>query len=366
MGRGGIAFSSTFGRHDRSTVGTVLGSTTGMDPLTEEARPHPEVTVVVAAHGRPEKLARTLESIRDQELPAAAYEIIIVDDGSEPPLVCEAPPGGPAQRTLRLPHVERSVARNRGAETARGSVLVFLDDDMIVSRDLLEAHLATQRKWPGALVVGAISLPPAFERSPFGRFRRALENGAVPQAAGPVSQPNFATAANMSMSRDAFLRLAGFEPALVSAEDQDLALRHTAAGGCIVFAPAAKALHDDSVTDLRSYCRRHEWGAEQMVPFLERYPEWPENRERLEVNGPARFGADSVARLLKKSAKSLLAGRLGREALFTAAALLESIWPTSPILPALYRLALGVHLQSGFRRGLAGRSQGIAAATAAP
>ena len=72
-------------------------------------------------------------------------------------------------------------------------------------------------------------------------------------------------------------KAAGFDAVLASSEDQDLALRHTATGGRIAFVPEARVVHCDSALDIRSYCRRAEWGAEHMIPFCRRYPDWPAN-----------------------------------------------------------------------------------------
>ena len=43
-----------------------------------------QVSVVLATHDRPERLARQLKALRAQDLDRAAYEIIVVDDASGP------------------------------------------------------------------------------------------------------------------------------------------------------------------------------------------------------------------------------------------------------------------------------------------
>jgi hypothetical protein len=90
-----------------------------------------------------------------------------------------------------------------------------------------------------------------------------------------------------------------------------------------------------------------------MAPFCLRYPDWPDNRNRLEVNGPIRWGRDSPRRILMKPAKQVLGGRAPLAVLCGVTDLLAARWPSSRLLPALYRLALGIHLQRGFRRGWA-------------
>jgi GT2 family glycosyltransferase len=107
-----------------------------------------------------------------------------------------------------------------------------------------------------------------------------------------MSTPNFCAAANMSIPRNLFQGLGGFDCAITSSEDQDLAMRHTAKGGLIAFLPEAEAVHHDNALDIRSYCRRAEWGIENMLPFCHRYPELPDNIERAMVNGLPRWGEE--------------------------------------------------------------------------
>jgi GT2 family glycosyltransferase len=314
---------------------------------------NPSLTVVVPTHDRPDALSETLAAVSRQSMSAAEYEVVVVDDGSSPPV--RLPPRGPelpGLSLLRLEGVERSAARNAGAGAARGELLVFLDDDMSVGPDFLAAHAQAQREWPGALAVGAVFLPAEVQATPFGRFRAALERDGIPQARGPTPKPNFCTAQNMSISSARFRDLGGFSTQMSSSEDQDLALRHSASGGRIVFLPEALAIHRDASIDLRSYCRRTEWGMEHMLPFIRRHADWPDNREREAVNGPVRWAQEPLRRSLAKTAKAILGRGPLRGALFRAAWALESAAPDSPILDRVYRLLLGVHLLRGYRRGL--------------
>ena len=311
------------------------------------------VSVVIPSRGRPEVLAETLAALREQSLPPSDFEIVVVDDGSVPPLSLSRVEDGVRLRLVRLDGRERSAARNAGARAAAGDILVFIDDDISVGREFVHAHLLGQREWPRALAVGSISLPDEALGRAFGRFRQQLERQGMPRQRGLTDARNFCTAANMSMRRDRFLELGGFDEELVSAEDQDFALRHRERGGAIVFLPEAASVHRDAALDIRSYCRRTEWGSERLVAFCRRHPTWPENVERDRVNGPIRLGDESVERTLRKLAKTLIALRPALEVLFAVAAILEHGAPDSWLLGRVYRLLLGAHIFRGYRRGLA-------------
>lgn len=321
------------------------------------------VSVVIASRGRPEPLAETLISLRRQTLQTSDFEIIVVDDGSVPPLCLSRVVGGAGLRLLRLDGRERSAARNAGARAAVGDVLVFIDDDITVGREFLEAHLLGQREWPGALAVGSISLPDESVGRAFGHFRQELEQRGIPRQRGLTDAKNFCTAANMSMRRQGFLELGGFDEELVSAEDQDLALRHRERGGAIVFLPEAAGTHRDVALDIRGYCRRTEWGSERLVAFCRRHPNWPENVERDRLNGRVRLGDEPIERTLRKLGKTVIALPPALEVLFAMAAILERTAPHGRLLERIYRLLLGAHIFRGYRRGLAHAAGSVATET---
>jgi len=87
----------------------------------------PSVSVLVCSKNGGIKLARMLQSLQMQDLPLV--EIILIDDGSDPPLAL--PFAG-----IHLIRNDRSLGliscRNNLAALAKGDWLVFLDDDVIL------------------------------------------------------------------------------------------------------------------------------------------------------------------------------------------------------------------------------------------
>jgi hypothetical protein len=156
------------------------------------------------------------------------------------------------------------------------------------------------------------------------------------------------------MPRQAFLQLGGFDETMVSAEDQDLALRHSGRGGAIAFAPEIEAVHRDVCCDIRSYCQRMEWAYERMIPFCRHHPLWSDNVERYRVNGPLRWREEPVARTARKLVKGVMASHPVPEMLFVVASVLEHGAPNSRLLHRVYALLLGAHIFRGYRKGLGG------------
>jgi GT2 family glycosyltransferase len=310
------------------------------------------LSVIVPTHNRPDKLVETLSCLQQQDLAGADYEVIVVDDGSNPPVRLPDRFARPAFTLVRLNGLGRSAARNKGAAIAKGGLLVFLDDDMKAPANFLASHLRAHGEWPDALLVGAVRLPVEAVSKPFGRFRQRLEDQTAPRVPGLVSVRNFCTAANMSISRDLFYKLGGFDSQIQSGEDQDFALRHTAANGRIAFVPEAETVHRDSALDARSYCQRAEWGMREILPFCYRHPDWPDNIERERVNGLIQLGREPIALSAYKLFKKAVGFRPFTSVLFFIAALLERVAPRSLALDKSYRLLLGVYIFRGYRTGL--------------
>jgi glycosyltransferase involved in cell wall biosynthesis len=312
----------------------------------------PKISVIIPTHNREATLRQTIRCFEEQTLTAEDYELVVVDDGSNPPVALYADCGNLRRTLIRLEGAERSAARNAGGAAARGDLLVFVDDDVLVGTDFLESHLRAQQEWPGALVVGSIHLASDGMRPSFLRFRNAIEGHKVPATRGLTASLNFCAAGNCSIPRDRFHEAGRFDEGMRSGEDQDLAFRHTGRGGVIAFVPEADALHNDSARGIRSYCRRAEWGMAHLAPFMEQHPLWPDNAERADVNGPTRFGREPFRQSLRKIIKVVFGRSPLILLLFGATSILERFAPDSRVLERCYDLLLGAHLQRGYRRGL--------------
>src|SRR5437764_776840 len=110
-------------------------------------------SIVVPTRDRPECLSRCLAALAEQRLEAGEYEIIVVDDGSSPPVALG--PSAPAAK-VRLVRRERAggpaAARNAGIRIATGAVLAFTDDDCRPSPRWLEAGLAAVEAGAGVVM----------------------------------------------------------------------------------------------------------------------------------------------------------------------------------------------------------------------
>ena len=116
------------------------------------------ISVVIPTYNRREVLVRTLNAFADQDI-QVKYEIIVCDDGSSDAtadtvrlMMRES------SFELRYLHHERdgwrlAATRNMGIAAAKGSLIVFLDDDIIPSPSYLSAHYEAHHR-PRSVTVG--------------------------------------------------------------------------------------------------------------------------------------------------------------------------------------------------------------------
>ena len=110
----------------------------------------PSVSVIVPCHdSRGDYLNRVLSALKCQTLPYMEWELVVIDNASDPPLsgwvdVSWHPQG----RVLREDTLGLTPARLRRIAESRGDLLVFVDDDNVPDSAYLEKALDISRNWP--------------------------------------------------------------------------------------------------------------------------------------------------------------------------------------------------------------------------
>jgi glycosyltransferase involved in cell wall biosynthesis len=103
-----------------------------------------QVSVIIPAHNpRRDYLARVLAALAAQTLPKDEWELVIVDNNSQPALSAElARQGHAAGRVLREGRTGLTAARLAGFAATTGEIIVLVDDDNVLAPD----YLATARR----------------------------------------------------------------------------------------------------------------------------------------------------------------------------------------------------------------------------
>ncbi len=213
----------------------------------------PFFSVVVCTRNRAAYLSDMVASLRAQDYPPDAYEIIVVDNASTDntrqvvdELNCL---GGKRIRYIQEPTVGLLWARNTGAQVAQGNIIAYADDDAIAEENwltsLCEVYEADDEV---ACVGGKIQvlwpnsrpdwLPKELETN-YG----ALDLGDEIRTLDYPLHPN---GGNFSVRRDVLVRLGGFAVGLglfLYNDEKELCYRIWKSGGKIVYAPKAIIYH---------------------------------------------------------------------------------------------------------------------------
>lgn len=106
---------------------------------------NPEISVIVPVYNGGPQLGKCLDALLDSEFPA--FEVLVVDDGSTDGSVAVARSRGLEVLPLKV-RSGPAAARNHGARHARGSILLFVDADVVVRKDTLSRIAALFRARP--------------------------------------------------------------------------------------------------------------------------------------------------------------------------------------------------------------------------
>jgi glucosyl-dolichyl phosphate glucuronosyltransferase len=212
------------------------------------------LSAIVPTRDRPERLIAGLQSLSRVQAPARGWEVIVVDDGSEPELERLVPAGLdlPPVRFVRQPPGGLNKARNRGVAEAQGSLIAFLDDDTIVDRGWARALVDAFADPACDAVGGRVTLrfegvAPSWLTA---RHRSYLAEYDLGEEARWIDGEPVPVGANCAVRRSAFEAGGGFlsgldriGSSLVSNGDTEFFRRLQREGGRIRYEPGAHVEH---------------------------------------------------------------------------------------------------------------------------
>jgi glycosyltransferase involved in cell wall biosynthesis len=263
----------------------------------------PLVTIAICTKDRPEAVKRLLSSLQEQAegLPegSGGLDIMVVDNAPSDERTRELVSTHPGVRYVREARPGLNFARNRALREARGQILAYLDDDVIVDQHWSAGLASAWADNPDACAFTGQVLPMeleteaqiVFERR--GGFRRGFDRIRF----GPVLPGNalypggagiFGAGANMAFRVDMLGSLGGFDEALDTGADVpgggdlDIFYRVIRAGYTLVYEPGFMVFHQhrrDMSALLRQY--RRSWGLGFMCYLRKCMKSDPERRANL-------------------------------------------------------------------------------------
>ena len=242
---------------------------THIAPLTLATSDAPRVSIVIPAYGEPLLTFSCLASIARHT--QGAFEVIVVDDASPEPLAA-ALAGVDGVRFQRNDANLGFIGTcNRGAALARGELLVFLNNDTLVTDGWLDALSRVFDEHADAGLVGARLVYPDGRLQEAGgivwRDGSAWNDGRGDDPERPaymyLREADYCSGACLAIPRALFAALGGFDVRYAPAyyEDVDLAFAVRAAGRKVFYQPAATIVHFEgrtSGTDVTQGIKRHQ------------------------------------------------------------------------------------------------------------
>lgn len=229
-----------------------------------------KVTVAIPTYNRADFLRQTLAGLVAQHFPRDHYEILVIDNNSRDhtaAVVAEFAAARPAPRYLREEQQGLDYARNRAIREARGEIILFGDDDILVRPDWIAQMAVPLLADAAARRIGAVGgeVIPVFPDGLPDWVREWHAPLAFRPDTGPIGPRHSPMGANLAFPAWVFQQLGGFHTALdrsagnyFSGGDSEMIRRVRAGGFDVWFSAAAAVQHQmpASRTTFR-YASRH-------------------------------------------------------------------------------------------------------------
>lgn len=211
-----------------------------------------------------ETLARTLAGLERQTYPRSLFEVVVVDDGSEPPLQLPATALSTKLVRQRRSGFGLARARNAGARAACHGIFLFLDSDILVEDDWMASHARWHHAASDAVTMGAYAdvaiddIPASTIRQHSGSLRELFAERPADQRLHedqlirtnqltlPTDDPfSVMLGGNFGFGRDFYWSIGGHDESFVrwGMEELELGYRATVGGALMVPVGEAFAWH---------------------------------------------------------------------------------------------------------------------------
>jgi glycosyltransferase involved in cell wall biosynthesis len=226
----------------------------------------PLVSVIIPTRDRPEHIDACLDAVLRCSYPRECLEVLVVDNASVDDRTAQAVASYAAAGSVRYLREERSgsaSARNRALPEARGTILLFTDDDGVPDVNWIVETVRGFAAAPDVAAVSGLLLPrelntPAqvwFEQ--YGGFSRGFQrrifdlgpNRPANQPLYPFSAGIFGTGNNMAFRAEVLRSIGGFDPGLgngtpaLGGVDSEALLRTVLLGYRLVYQPTSLVSH---------------------------------------------------------------------------------------------------------------------------
>jgi glycosyltransferase involved in cell wall biosynthesis len=211
----------------------------------------PSASVIIPTFNGASRIGACLDSLL-QQAAGRDVEILVVNDGSTDN-TAEIVGRHPGVRCITQANAGPAAARNRGAAEARGSIILFTDDDCVPLPGWLAAMLAP---FQDPEVIGTKGVYRTRQKSLAARFVQ-IEYEDRYRIMARHDSIDFIDTYSAAFRRDRFLEMTGYDTSfpVACAEDIELSYRMSARGWKMKFVPGAIVYHTHPAT-LSAYLKK--------------------------------------------------------------------------------------------------------------
>lgn len=224
-------------------------------------RSTPQISVLVPTHGRPDRIRTLISQLCAQTVPNGTFELIVVDDGGDPPVSIDVRELPFPCTVLQRRNAGPAAARNAGLALAAAPLLLILNDDAVPANDLIEQHLAAHQRASGkTAVLGTFHFTEEACKSPFVQVLDQTDRlfAFTSLVHGKRYNWTYFWTCNISLPIEALVAVGGFDEENFDkaiCEDVEVGFRLGQAGWTVLFDETCVAHHDHVLTP-ESYAAR--------------------------------------------------------------------------------------------------------------
>lgn len=312
-------------------------------------------SVIIPTYNRKDSLLRTLDSLSRQTYPAERFEVIVVDDGGNDGTDEVTQQSYPfTLGFMRQANHGATVARNHGAAQCQGQYLIFVDDDIELAENTIQALVGELSARSATIVLGTLRLPLHILQSSC--FAQSGDHATPTHGHGEEVSFQACMTGLLAVTREDFVHLGGFcDPTggWPNWDDVDFGYRASQSGFRFWRSEVAVAWHwDYSVANLGVSCDRW-YRASTAAPRLFRtHPGLQGQIPMFHDKGPIQWRSDQPRLIVRKLTRHVASSRPVMWTMERLVPILERRAPQSRLLALYYRWIISGYIYRGYRDGL--------------
>ena len=219
-----------------------------------------KASIIIPTYNGAMKITSLLNALAGQTY--RDFELLVVIDGSTDntyEIISESMNQFQDAKILQQTNKGRAASRNAGVKESKGEVLIFLDDDVEPLNNLVELHIRHHQTMHDTILVGQLFMDIRSNKNDFFNYRYFIEqkwDSLSQNEFGSVTFENYRfTSGNLSLKRELFYTLNGFDERLIDSEDFDFCMRALMKQIQIYFNKKIFAWHKD-FSSLKGYINR--------------------------------------------------------------------------------------------------------------